>query len=113
MLHLISCSSPQNKFVLEDTGEDKFYLSDSIKKLLEKGYIDKSPLLVIDGVEFKYDTSLTTIILPLKKKEITAIEFINKKSSHIIYGENADNGAVVINTIELHKHRPDTVQSKN
>src|SRR5688572_25073359 len=110
MLLLISCSSPANRFVLE--GEDKFYLSDSIKKIIKKGYIDTSPLIVIDGVEFKYDTSRANIILPLKKKEITAIAFINKESSHVIYGENADKGAVLINTIALHQYRRDTVNAR-
>ena len=98
-------TSHPNTFVLEDIGEDKFYLSDSVKNLFKKGYIGKSPLIAIDGVEFKYQTSQDTIIIPLKKKEITVIEFINKGSSHVIYGANADKGAVVINTIALSKKR--------
>jgi len=106
-------TSHPNTFVLEDIGEDKFYLSDSVKKLFKKGYIDKSPLIAIDGVEFEYQTSLDTIIIPLKKKEITVIDFINKGSSHVIYGENANKGAVVINTIALRQNRLDAGKSKN
>lgn len=93
-------ASLPNTFVLEDIGKDKFYLSDSIKKLFKKGYIDKSPLIAIDGVEFKYQTSMDTIIIPLKKKEITVIEFINKGRSHVIYGKMPTKELLL--SIQLH-----------
>lgn len=90
-------------FVLKDSSEDKYFLSDSIKGIFKNGYIGETPLIAIDGIIFNYEQKLDTIILPLKKSEITVVSFLNKKSSPVIYGANAISGAVVINTIALRK----------
>ena len=103
------CYNPPNTFVLEDTGPDKYYLSDSIKKIYKKGYVGKSPLIAINGYEFKYPLNLDTIHLPLKKNEIGVIEFLNNGSSQFIYGENAYDGAIIINT---HKIISDTTKEE-
>ena len=86
---------------MEDTGPDKYYLSDSVKKIYKKGYIGKSPLVAIDGIEFKYSFSFDTINIPLRKIEIGVIEFLNKNSSQFIYGEHAHDGAIIINTYKI------------
>ena len=107
---LASCAKP-NVFVLEDAGNDKYYLSDSIKIAFRKGYIQRSPLIAIGGVPFNYQKNLDTIILPLKKNQITSIDFLDKKSSLVIYGAKADNGAVIINTTALQEYISDTVRA--
>lgn len=108
---LASCGRLKT-FVLKDPGNDKYYLSDSIKIAYKKGYVEKSPLIAIDGVPFDYQKNLDTVILPLQKNQITSIDFLNKKSSPAIYGANADNGAVIINTIALPKYTSDTIQTE-
>jgi hypothetical protein len=85
-------------FLLKDTSNDKYFISDSIKTVFRKGYIGKSPLIAIDGMILNYQKNLDTIILPLKKHDITSLAFLNKKSSPVIYGANANSGAVIINT---------------
>jgi len=88
-------------FILKDTSNDKYFVSDSIKVFFRKGYIGKSPLIAIDGVVFNYQKDLDTIILPLTKSDITTLAFLNKKSSPVIYGRNAVNGTIIINTVAL------------
>ncbi|MEO6454066.1 MAG: hypothetical protein ABIN97_08345 [Ginsengibacter sp.] len=85
-------------FVLKDISDDKYYLADSINRIFQKGYIAQSPLIAIDGVVFKYQRNLDTIMLPLLKKEIISIDFLNKKGSPFIYGAHADKGAIIIGT---------------
>ena len=88
-------------FVLKDTGETKYFISDSIKTFFRKGQIGRSPLIAIDGIVLNYQKNSDTIILSLRKSEITDVAYLNKKSSQFIYGENAISGAVIINTIFL------------
>ena len=107
---LASCGKPK-VFVLSDSGNDKYYLSDSIKNAFELGYIKKSPLIAIDGVSFEYQKNLDTIELPLVKNQISVIEFLNHESSPSLYGENANNGAVIINTTALPQYISDTIRS--
>ena len=92
-------------FVLKDPSEHKYFLSDSVKAIFKNGYIGESPVIAIDGIVFNYQQNLDTIILPLKKNEITTVSFLNKKSSSVIYGANAISGAVIINTIALQNSR--------
>lgn len=111
LLALVSCGKPK-VFVLKDSDNEKYYLSDSIKIAFKKGYIWKSPLIAIDGVPLDYQKNLDTIFLQLKKNQITSINFLNEKSSPVIYGVDADNGAVVINTTALPKYTTDTVRAE-
>jgi hypothetical protein len=106
---LISCGKPK-VFVLGDSDNNRYYLSDSIKKVYKKGYINKAPLIAIDGVPFDYQANSDTIMLPLKKNQITDIGFINKNSSSIIYGADANNGAVVLITTALPQYTTDTIR---
>ena len=97
-------------FVLDDTSKNKYFLSDSIKAIFRKGQIGWSPLIEIDGVVFNYQKNLDTIILSLKKNEITGVAYLSKKSSPFIYGKNAISGAVIVNTIALQNFN-DTIRA--
>lgn len=92
--------SPKS-FILKDTNNDKHYLADSISRVFQQGYIGKSPLVAIDGIVFKYQKKFDTVMLPLSKSEILNIEFINKNDGELVYGKDADSGAVIINTIRM------------
>ncbi len=92
--------SPKS-FILKDTDRSKYYLADSVNKIFRQGYIGKSPLIAIDGTVFKYQKKLDTVMLPLSKSEILNLAFINKSDGKLIYGKDADSGAVIINTIRM------------
>lgn len=91
------CSNPK-VFVLNDTKENKYFVLELINKAFEENQIDKLPLIVIDGIPFKYNKEPDTIILPLKKSDIISLDFLNKNSSRIIYNEKENDGVIIITT---------------
>lgn len=94
-------NNKQHVFILEDKDDSKFYLIESVKKAYSEETFKNSPIVAIDGVVFIYKKNLDTIVLPLKRKEITNLQLLHKNSSSIIYGEKEINGAIIINTIHL------------
>src|SRR5688572_19479676 len=108
---LTGCGSQNGKlkiFVLKDSTDDKYFISDSVNIIFRSGQISNAPLIAIDGVVLNYQENLDTITLPLKKRDIFTVDFLNKKSSPVIYGETAVHGAVIINTVGL-KYATDTL----
>jgi hypothetical protein len=85
-------------FLLDNEDDSMYYLVDKIKIAFENDQIANTPLIVIDGVPFEYDKMLNTIILSLKKEEITDVTILNKSSSPVIYGKDAIYGAIIIST---------------
>ena len=99
-LAFVSCSKP-TIFVLKDSDQNKYYLSDSVKVAFKKDIITKTLLVAIDGVVWDYDKTADTIILPFKKEEIRDVIIISKSASTVIYGDEAQDGALVITTVHL------------
>ncbi|MGO4906689.1 hypothetical protein [Flavobacterium sp. W20_MBD1_R3] len=95
---IIITTTKSKIFLLENEDELKYYLVDKLKTAFEKNQINASPLIAIDGVPFEYDKNLNSIVLPLKKEIITDVTIMHKDSSHVIYGENEINGAIIITT---------------
>lgn len=93
----ISCSNPRT-FVLDDTIQNSYSVSQSILNALEKDQIDNSPLIVINGTPLAYNKKQDTVILPFKKSDLISLEFVNKNSSRIIYNEKENDGAIIITT---------------
>ena len=78
--------------------EEKYFLNDKINTVVTEGQITKSPIIVIDGVLFQYDEKLDTVKLPLTKKDMYLLTFLNKKTAGVIYGKIGKRGAVLIST---------------
>jgi len=98
-LTFLSCNKP-TIFVLKDNDEySKYSLSDSVKIAFKNDAVNKTPLIAIDGIVWKYNKKLDTVMLPLKKSDIRALEILHKNSSSVIYGPEAVDGAIIINTI--------------
>jgi hypothetical protein len=89
-------------FLLNDTYNSD-YLVDSIKTAFQKGIFTKSPLVTIDGIVLKYDKTKDTLILSLKKSDITNVMYIGGKASSVIYNKKEIYGAIIINTTALNK----------
>lgn len=89
------CSNPHT-FLLNDKKQNQYFVSESIQQAFEKDIIKKSPLIVINGVPFRYDKKQDTIILPLEKADIISVDFLNENSSRIIYNEKENDGAIII-----------------
>lgn len=102
-LILSSCSKP-TIFVLQDKDEDiRYYVSDSVKIAFRNEAVNKTPLIAIDGVVLEYDKKADTVKLPLKKSDIGFMSILHKNSSSVIYGPEAVNGAIIINTVNLNR----------
>ncbi|MFH6949641.1 hypothetical protein ACHRV6_14190 [Flavobacterium sp. FlaQc-51] len=99
---LLGYSNPK-VFVLNDTEENKYFVLELVNKAFEENQIDKLPLIVIDGIPFKYNKKQDTILLPLKKSDIISLDFLNKNSSRIIYNEKENDGAIIITTKIKHE----------
>ncbi len=99
-LPFISCNKP-TIFILKDSNENKYSLSDSVKVAFKEDAINETPLIAIDGIVLKYNKNTDTVFLPLKKEEIRAFQILHKNSSNAIYGPDAVDGAIIINTIYL------------
>ena len=97
---IIITTTKTKVFLLENEDESKYDLVDKIRSALEKDQIADSPLIAIDGIPFKYDKTLNTIVLPLTKESISDVTILNKNSSHVIYGENEIYGAIIITTVK-------------
>ncbi|MFD1601360.1 hypothetical protein ACFSJW_23455 [Flavobacterium artemisiae] len=91
------CTNPKT-FVLDDTEENKYFAAKFINNVFEQNLIDKSPLIVINGIPFKYNKEKDTVVLPIKKSDILNLGFLNKNSSRIIYNEKENDGAILITT---------------
>lgn len=94
---LVGCSKPKI-FILNDSLKNKYFVQKLINNAFEENLIEKSPLIVIDGIPFRYNKAQDTILLPLKKSEITNLNFLNKNSSRIIYNEKENDGSIIITT---------------
>jgi hypothetical protein len=94
---LIGCANPRT-FVLQDSAQNSYTVSQSINDAFEKDQIDQSPLIVINGTPFPYNKKQDTILLPFKKSDLISLEFVNKNSSRIIYNEKENDGAIIITT---------------
>ena len=99
-LFFVSCEKP-TIFVLKDKDQNKFSLSDSVKKEFKKDVISRKPLIAINGIIWEYDKKSDTVVLPLTKKEIQSVNFLNKNNSDVIYGPKATDGAIIINAVNL------------
>ncbi len=95
ILSVISCNP--KTFTLKDKDYKKFFLDKEIKKGYKEGVLSKKPLVVINGVVFKYNENADTIAIPLNKGNIESINLLNGKSAKAIFNEGA-RGAVIINT---------------
>ncbi len=95
---LVITTAKSKVFLLDNEDDSMYYLVDKIQTAFQSEQIENTPLIAIDGVPFEYDRTLNTIVLPLKKEEITDVTILNKKSSPVIYGKDEVYGAVIITT---------------
>ncbi|NHL02472.1 hypothetical protein [Flavobacterium turcicum] len=87
----------QNRYELVDEGNDKLFLSDSISKMAIKSLITDKPIVVVDGIPFRYQ-DLENQKLQLSKSEIAKIIAIDKQKGISIFGNFGEAGVVIITT---------------
>ena len=98
IISILSCSTySQSRYELLDNGNEKFFLSDSIAKMTESGLITDQPIIVINGIPFRYQ-DLEKQKLPLSKIAIEKIVAIDKQKGINIYGNFGEAGVLIITT---------------
>jgi len=91
-----SCSS--KRYLLSDNNADKSFLVNTLKEAKSKGLISKKPIVVVDGVPYRYEHELKRSPLGFSKSEIMHIEILKRDVGISIYGDFAKDGVVVITT---------------
>ena len=95
LLFLISgCAN--NRYLLIDKGKDKRFLVEAIDKAAKTGETSRKPLIVVDGIPYRYTKELKKERLQLEKKDIKQIDIIKKDAAIKIYGDEANRGLVLI-----------------
>lgn len=94
---VFSCTS-QKRYLLKDNNDDKYFLVDILKEEKRNGKLSHKPIVVVDGVPFRYDYELKNQPLNLYKTDIDRIEVINRKAGISLYGNYAKDGVAVITT---------------
>lgn len=89
----------QNRYELLDKGKEKLFLSDSISSMAQKGLITNQPIIVINGIPYRYQ-DLENQKLPLSKMAIEKIVLIDKQKGINIYGSFGEAGVIIITTIK-------------
>jgi hypothetical protein len=87
----------QNRYELQDEGADKLYLVTTISELAERKVITNEPIVVIDGVPFRFQ-DLEKEKLPLQRNEIQKIVPLERETGIKIYGNFAEAGVLIITT---------------
>ncbi|TRX20534.1 hypothetical protein FNW25_13700 [Flavobacterium franklandianum] len=87
----------QNRYELLDKGKEKLFLSDSISKMAESGLIKNQPIIVINGIPFRFQ-DLENQKLPLSKFAIEKIVALKKPVGISIYGSYGEAGVLIITT---------------
>jgi len=87
----------QNRYELKDEGKEKLYLSDTITKLASNKVITSEPIVVVDGIPFRFQ-DLEKEKLPLSKSEIQTIIPIDKQKGISIFGTYGEAGVLIVTT---------------
>ncbi len=95
---LFSGLSSSEKYLLQKNGSDEELLVRVIKELAERGDISEKPLVVLDGVPYRYEVELKDARLPIKSEDVAKIQVIDYEMGMQIYGEYASGGVLLITT---------------
>jgi len=110
LFFLGSCSS--GRYLLVGNKEDESFLVNKMKEERSKDLISKKPIIVLDGVPYRYDYELKDSTLNISKSEIKQIEILEREVGIKIYGDFANDGVVVITTNRLQNQPENKVERK-
>ncbi len=96
ILLLSACSA--KRYYLTDQGKDKKFLLEKIHDMKRQGLAGEKPILVIDGVPYRFDYELKADTLHLKKEQIKQIDVLKRDMGIQIYGDFARDGVLLITT---------------
>ncbi len=101
------------RYVLTDAGKDKRFLMTAIRKASKTGQTTKKPMLVVDGVPYRYDVELEDQPLQLASMDIKQIDVIKEDIAKRVYGDPANKGVLLITTKAGSKPKAKPVDQDN
>lgn len=87
-----------NRYLLSDKGKDKRFLLEAIKEASKTGEMSQKPMIIVDGIPYRYDKELKNKRLQLTKNDIKQIDRVKKEVGIKIYGDDAKEGLLLITT---------------
>ncbi len=88
----------KKRYLITDSGNEKFYLIDFIKVNQESGKLGEIPMIIIDGKPFTYHYKEVNEKIEISKKDIKRIEILESKKSIPLYGNDGKYGVVQVYT---------------
>jgi hypothetical protein len=95
---LIASSCTSNRYVLSDSNDDKDFLKQQIKVYKKTKGISNKPIIVLDGIPYRYSHELKEKPLTISKSDIKEISILKKEAALRIYGDFAKGGVLLITT---------------
>ena len=98
LILLILCSCESHKYLLKDeNNKDKKFLINKIKEAKSNGQISSEhPIIVVDGVPYRYNVELKKSKLNLSKSDIQKIDILKKNVGIALYGDIASDGVLIV-----------------
>lgn len=93
---LTGCIS--SRYTLNTTSKDKNFLKERINELHSQHKISKTPLIVIDGVPYRYNVELKKSQIKLDVDSIYNISVLNQENAIKVYDKAAIHGVLIITT---------------
>ena len=93
---VFSCTANRYTLNKDGSGESQV-LNKAIKTYYRSGEIPtKKPLIVLDGIPYRYEVELKDSDLPIKASEIKKLEVLKTSTGVAIYGDYAKGGVLLI-----------------
>ena len=108
---ILFCGCSSSRYLLTDKGKGKTFLIDSIKELAKKGEISKKPLVVVDGIPYRFDKELKDKRLQLSKEDIKQVDRLKENVGMKIYGDYAKGGVLLITTKSYSIKKPQSLEN--
>jgi hypothetical protein len=93
---LTACST--NRYLLNGSGRDRSFLIEQIKVAKNKGLVTNKPIIVLDGIPYRFSRELKNSSLNITKSDIETIEILKINKAIGSYGEFGKAGVMVITT---------------
>lgn len=97
---ILASSCYRDPYLLKDEGKNKYYLSDIIGDMENRGFLKSRPLIIIDTIKYRPRIELKTHTLPLFRDNIERLKVISIAHEKQLeaFGNDAKDGIIIIYT---------------
>ncbi len=87
-----------NRYKIEGEGGEQWLLKEYIGLMMEQGKLGNKPLVVVDGISYRYDYELKNASLKLHTKDIVSLRAIRDEKFIANFDSLATDGILFITT---------------